>query len=190
MPFFLIILGQKIGLDLAAATAPQHIFVKYRDDLGTVFNVEATSGGLILDSSFRKQFPMTDKAITNGLYMRPLSKKEMVALMADTLLEFYAQEGRESQVVALAELELKYNPRYAEAMIHISASSERLWKRDIYDKYKRSDDIPPDKWEYCLRLEKDMKQWGEKAEALGWREPDQASEDRYKQRIEQLKLNH
>lgn len=44
MPFLFIILGQRLGLDVTAATAPVHVFVKYRDEMGAWYNLEATSG--------------------------------------------------------------------------------------------------------------------------------------------------
>lgn len=44
MPLLFIILGQKIGLDVTAANAPEHVFVKYRDEAGALYNLEATSG--------------------------------------------------------------------------------------------------------------------------------------------------
>lgn len=44
MPLLFIILGQKIGLDLTASLAPEHLFVKYRDENGLYLNLEATSG--------------------------------------------------------------------------------------------------------------------------------------------------
>ena len=45
MPLLFIILGQKLGLDVTAATVPAHVLVKYRDEQGRLHGFEATSGG-------------------------------------------------------------------------------------------------------------------------------------------------
>ena len=82
MPFLFIILGQKIGLDVTAATAPEHIFVKYRDEEGALHNLETTSGaGFTSDAWIQKQIAMSPEALANGIYLRPLTKKQTVVLM-------------------------------------------------------------------------------------------------------------
>ncbi len=57
MPFLFIILGQKLGLDVTASTAPEHVFVKYRDDMGNIlkcwpaFVRYANTGHLPIDNN-------------------------------------------------------------------------------------------------------------------------------------------
>lgn len=81
MPFLFVVLGQKLGLDLAIATSPNHVFIKYRDERGELLNLETTSGaGFTRDVWMRQQSAMTDKAIASGLYMRAVGKKEALAL--------------------------------------------------------------------------------------------------------------
>lgn len=88
MPLLATILGRRIGLKMTLAAAPLHVFVKYTDDSGTVWNLEATSGlGFTRDIWYRKELPMTDSAIGSGIYLRPLSEEENVALMATSLIE-------------------------------------------------------------------------------------------------------
>jgi regulator of sirC expression with transglutaminase-like and TPR domain len=45
MPILFLTLGQRIGLNLTLAEAPLHVFVKYTDASGKVWNLEPTSGG-------------------------------------------------------------------------------------------------------------------------------------------------
>ena len=105
MPLLFIILGQKLGIDVTASTAPNHVFVKYRDADGKLYNLETTSGaGFTRDVWMRQQFPMTDEALASGIYMRPLTKKETVVVMVDTLLESYAKQGLHEQRIAMAKL--------------------------------------------------------------------------------------
>ncbi len=45
MPILFLVLGQRLGLSMTLAEAPLHVFVKYTDDDGAVWNLEPTSGG-------------------------------------------------------------------------------------------------------------------------------------------------
>lgn len=61
MPILFLILAEKLGVELALATAPHHVFVRYTDPAGHVINIEATSGGLpARDEWFRHNFPTSD----------------------------------------------------------------------------------------------------------------------------------
>lgn len=171
MPVLFIILGQKLGLDLSAATAPEHIFVKYRDELGNYYNIETTSGGgFARDAWMQQKMPMSKEALANGIYMQPLTKKETVAVMAGTLMEFYGKQGWEERRIALARLALKYYPKDVSAMLHIHSAYYRLWKKNFVDKYPTPNDIPLQERPYFVELDKNVVLWGSKAEALGWRD--------------------
>lgn len=188
MPLLFIILGQKIGLDVTASNAPEHLFVKYRDETGGLYNLEATSGaGFARDAWMRQQIPMTDQALANGIYMRALSKKETVVVIADTLNEFYSRQGREHQRIALAELELRYFPKFVTAMLHIGSASYRLRQRQFVSKYPTPSDIPLQERPYFLQLEHNIGYWHARAEALGWRQPDQDSNARYRETVDRVK---
>ena len=187
MPLLLIILGKKLDIDVTASTAPRHLFVKYRLDDGVFRNFEATSAGPILDSSMRRQFPMTDQALANGMYMRPLSNKETVTVMAGTLMEFYDKQGQHERRIALANLALRYYPQYDGAMLHLITSYLSLMQRDFRDKYPTSADIPVEGRPRYVELGKNMDFWRGKVEALGWRRVDETTEANYMQVIKRTK---
>lgn len=85
MPMLVLILGERLGLDVTLSTAPLHVFVKFTDDAsGQTWNFEATSGGFARDSHMRQEMPMSDQAIANGVYMKALSRREALAVMAST----------------------------------------------------------------------------------------------------------
>lgn len=174
MPLLFTILGQKLGLDVTAAIAPEHIFVKYREDTGKYYNLETTSGGgFTRDAWLQQQMPMSPEALASGIYMQPLSKKETVAVMAGTLMEFYGQLGREEQRIALAQLALRYYPRDVSAMLHISSAYYRLRQRQFVSRYPTPNEIPLQERPHFIELDKNIGIWRGKAEMLGWRDPDQ-----------------
>ncbi|WP_189941825.1 transglutaminase family protein [Sulfuriferula thiophila] len=188
MPILFILLGQKIGLDVTASTAPEHIFVKYRDDAGALYNLETTSGaGFTRDAWMRQQIPMSDQALSNGIYMQPLSKKETAVLIIDTLNEYYAQQTQEERRIALAKLELKHYPKFVTAMLHIASASRRLLQQNFVNKYPTPNDIPLQGRTRYTQLEQNVQQWRAKAEALGWQEPTQTDDASYLQTVNQAK---
>jgi hypothetical protein len=71
MPILFLIIADR--LDVALVCAPNHIFVRYAAPDGHVFNLETTSGAhpARLDW-FRQEMPMSDRALSSGLYMRSI----------------------------------------------------------------------------------------------------------------------
>lgn len=179
MPLLFLLVGQKLELDLSAVTAPAHVFVKFRDEAGKAINVEATSGGYKLDDSYRRDIPMTDQAIKNGVYMRALSKRETVALMAGTLMEFLNRERKPEQRIAVAHLILEFYPNDVTAMLHKGHAYSQMIERDFMSRYDSPTAIPPAERPQFVRLRKANELWYSRAEALGWRQPSQEQESNY-----------
>jgi hypothetical protein len=78
MPILFMILADRLGVHVTLSTAPFHVFAKYVDDAtGKAYNLETTSGGYPeRDAWLRRNFPMTDEAVKNGVYLKTLSRKE------------------------------------------------------------------------------------------------------------------
>lgn len=184
MPLLFIILGQKLGIDVTASRAPNHLFVKYRGDDGTYFNLEATSGaGFTRDVWMRQEFPMTDEALASGIYMRPLSRKETVLVMVGTLMEFYERQGLQQQRIAMARLVLEFDPKDVVAILHAHQAHREHWLQEFANRYPTPNDIPLAKRPRFMELEENLRLLYERAYALGWRPRDQELEDRYRQAI-------
>ncbi|PDT27230.1 hypothetical protein CO660_24445 [Rhizobium sp. L9] len=173
MPMLMMFLGKRLGLNMTLAQAPLHVFIKYTDDDGETWNLEATSGGgFTRDVWYRQKLPMTDQAVANGVYLKPLSHDEEVALIASTLVE-QALENRDFEsAIAICQVLLKHYPNFAYLLAKLGNAYGGLLQRELAGKYTRMEDVPP-----ALRAKADG--WyrlnGEafaKAEALGWR-PDE-----------------
>lgn len=177
MPILFILLGQRLGIDVTAATAPEHVFVKYRDETGTWFNLETTSGaGITSDAWIQKNMPMTPQALANGLYMRPLSKRETLGVMLGTLMEWYRERGDSAALLTVAQLLLARDPKDAIAMLSIGGAYAVMYRDEFVSKYARPRDVPPLLLARYRELETNMRYWREKAEELGWREPEDAQQ--------------
>jgi regulator of sirC expression with transglutaminase-like and TPR domain len=189
MPFLFIVLGQRLGLDVTASTAPKHFLVKFNvGQAGAWINLEATSGANpARDVWIRQQIPMTDEALANGVYLQPLTKKETVAAMTSVLAEYYFTRRDYETAIAISELALRYYPKDVAAMTMKGASYFRLLRRDFLEKYKSPSDIPAAQQVLAEELSRGNHLWFAKAEALGWREETKEQDDQYLQRIDRAR---
>ncbi|MEP3243985.1 MAG: transglutaminase family protein [Sneathiella sp.] len=181
MPFLFIALGQKLGLDVTASTAPLHVFVKFIDEsTGQVHNLETTSGGNIArDSWLRKGFPMSDIALERGIYLQVLNKRETIAVMANTLLQHYYEEKRFGQLIATADLILNVYPKAISSLIYKAAAYNALLKIRGLWKYRKPEAVPSRDRQTFRYLVSRINKLNNYAMELGWRPPNQADEDAY-----------
>lgn len=91
MPILYAILANKIGLDVTLSIAPLHVFVKLKNPAtGQYINLETTDKGLpISNDAYKKDFSISNLAIKNKVYLQPLNKKKVVAVMAMLLNESF-----------------------------------------------------------------------------------------------------
>lgn len=192
MPFLFIVLGQRLGIEVTASTAPEHILVKYRDDAtGVWYSLEATSGANpARDVWYRSQMPMTDQAIANGVYLRPLTKKETVAMMVTTLAEHFFHQQEFEKAITISDLVLEYDSKDVESMIRKGSSYYRLLDKHYFSKYRSPNAIPINRRGHFEYLSRNNHLWFAKAEALGWREPSKEDEEKYLQSVKNAKRKH
>lgn len=171
MPVLLVVLGQKLGLDMTLATAPEHVLAKFRNDEGQWINIEATSFGTKRDSSYQQEMGIAPRAIASGIYLRPLSRYESVAVMMATLMEFYGQQGRQESRIAMADLVLQVAPNDVVAMLQKGNAYFRIMQTRYLSKYRSPEEMSPEQRIDFDSLQRNNHVWFERAEALGWAMP-------------------
>lgn len=174
MPILFVALAQRLGLNATLSTAPNHMFVKYMDDVtGKTINLETTSGAYpARDVYIRQNMPMTDQAITSGIYMKTLSKKEALAVMADIVLEREFADRRYQQAWDVAEVLQPYYPNNLAVLLAPSNAALGLIQEEYLSKYPTKADIPSQLMDRFNMLEKTVPGALNHAYALGWRETD------------------
>lgn len=171
MPILFVILGQKLGLPVTLATAPNHLLVKYGDeDSGQWLNVEATAGGFKHDSSYERELHISPKAIENQIYLRPLTRREAVATMMLTLMEFHDQRQESMPNFTLADLVLEIDPKNVAAMATKANAFYWVIEQRYSSKYPLASQIPANEQQDYVSLSEQNLWWGEAAEALGYTE--------------------
>jgi regulator of sirC expression with transglutaminase-like and TPR domain len=172
MPILFLLVGERMGLNLSLSTAPIHVFVRYTDPAGREMNLETTSGGHPARTLwYRQRMPMSDRAVESGLYLRTLTRREAVALMATTVMEFLMTEGRFQEAVEVAEVILQHYPRDGHTMVKLGSAFAELMRTEFVELYPDPALIPPAlRARYALLAQRN-RQMFQAAEALGWEEP-------------------
>lgn len=169
MPLLFLILAEKIGLRMAIAAAPNHLFLRWHRPDGVVVNLEATSGAEpARDEWIRLNRPMSDRAIASGMYMRSLTRRETVATMATTLLQHLMDSRRFEEAIALSEIILRHNPRDGLTLANQGNAFCTLLKTEFLDKYRSAFLIPMALRPRYLRLLQRNHAAFAAARELGW----------------------
>jgi regulator of sirC expression with transglutaminase-like and TPR domain len=117
MSTLLVILGQKLGLDMTLTQAPQHEFVRLRDINGRWINIEATSPGSSPDDTYIRDLHISSLAIRSGIYLRTTTPRETVAAMISPLESVYAHTRPPAYLLGLAELAERLDPKNADGIV-------------------------------------------------------------------------
>lgn len=174
MPILFVILADRLGLNATLSTAPRHVFVKYTDEAGKVWNIETTSGATPARDEYvrEKMGPFTDEAIANGVYMKTLSRKEALAVIGSVLLQHLAEQNRRAEMIGVAEVLLRAYPNDAPTMVVEGSAYGRLLEGEFISKFPTPADILMilrPRYNF-LAAQNDLA--FAKAESLGWRETD------------------
>jgi regulator of sirC expression with transglutaminase-like and TPR domain len=173
MPVLFAILGRGIGLNLTLATAPRHMFVKFTGDDGRVWNLETTSGaGYTRDLHYRKELPMSDKAVASGLYLKKLSDEEAIAEIASYAVERLLQQQRYEEAIAVSDVILKHHSKSLYTLIARGSAFGLILRRDFLDRYQSLDQMLPHEQIKAQMLSEQNYMAFARAEALGWTEHD------------------
>ncbi len=79
LPTIYLILAEALKVNCYLSFAPQHSFVKYRDNKGIIHNYEPTSNYKLNDNWYKDNFHISSSAIENGIYLDTLNTKMIVA---------------------------------------------------------------------------------------------------------------
>lgn len=176
MPILIAIRGQRLGLTITLSTAPEHVMAMFADDaLQAWVYVEATGGGYKRYESYVRDTGISQTALDNEIYLRPLQPHESVGVIASTLMEHYGRQQDGDALMTVANLALTANPKDTVAMVW-KANAYYLQIQERYQRrYPSASEIPADNLADFQRLSRENLAWFEKAEALGWaqRAPEQ-----------------
>jgi regulator of sirC expression with transglutaminase-like and TPR domain len=176
MPVLFLILAERLGLEVALCAAPDHILVRYTDETGRTHNIEASSGGHpARDEWICEQLRISDRALASGIYLRTLTRREGIAMLAHTIVEHLREQGRIDEVVSVCEAILQHHPREVNALVSLASACGELlerWRKQHPAPFA----APAEQVAYATSLVERNARLFAAAEELGWQPYEQEGE--------------
>jgi len=181
MPLLFLAVADEMGVDLNITTAPQHMFIQFENpETGEVQHLETTSGADPQRLAWqRKVLPMTDKAVESGMYMKRLTRNEMIAVMGETLLQDVYERDDQAERYEVADLILREYPQSDVALLHIRHAATTMIQREIISKHPDPASIPDglrSKFETWARADYEAEQ---ALNNFGWKPKGQIDNSKY-----------
>jgi hypothetical protein len=89
LPRVYLVLAEAMNVESYLTFAPQHSFIKYKNNQGIFQNYEPTIHRHMTDQDYMEEMPIMSTATQNGLYLQPLNKQQIIAsLMIDLAYNF------------------------------------------------------------------------------------------------------
>jgi hypothetical protein len=128
--------------------------------------------------------PITDAAIANGVYMKTLSRRESLAVMANLVLEHLMATRRHREAIATADVILAAYPADVSAILTKANGYLHLLEETMVLRDEGFGEVPAALVPYAEELNRTNLALVARAEALGWRpwtyrppEPDAVASD-------------
>lgn len=172
MPILMLLLSDRLGLDVSLSTAPLHVLLKFTDtETGKTYYVEATSGGgFSRDQWYQEKMHVTDQAIRSGIYLQKLTRRQTATVIVDLLGEHYFRNRLYDKALDHFKQSLALYPMNVHAMLKIGACYSNLFKEQFASRYRKIEDVPPHDRPRLNFYVDQNKKYFQMAESLGWRE--------------------
>ena len=124
MPTLYWALLERVDADLQvyAAEAPQHVFLRMRDRQRDLWvNMETTNGHTARDQWIREQTGVTDNHVAIGLYMRNLGKKAFLAVLLRSFEQHLMLVGELDRALRLNQLMRALDPESLQVLVNRGA---------------------------------------------------------------------
>lgn len=111
LPRLYLILAEEIKAEAFLALSPNHSYINFRDDEDNWYNLELTNGMFTLDSFILQSGYIKSEALINGIYMQPLSSKQLLSqLLTDFASGYIHKFGYSPFVKKIADKALELDP--------------------------------------------------------------------------------
>ncbi len=156
MPILFLVLSEQLGVDVSLITAPTHLQIRYTDPkTGKSINLETTSGANPNRPEWlRTQIPpWTDRAVNSDMYLKTLTKQQMVAEMGTTMLQqLYTEDKNYHENIEVALVILNKYPQADIPLLHIMHSAQKIIETDYISKYADLSIMPPNEQMSAISL--------------------------------------
>lgn len=120
LPYLYKMITERLGLETHLALAPSHIYIKEFNDKNGWYNTELTSGTFPVDAWLMASGYISTDAIRNGIYLKPLTEKQSLALvLTDLVLGYKKKHGiaEPEFIMRVLDKSLEAYPGFVTAML-------------------------------------------------------------------------
>lgn len=171
LPYLYKILADEIGVDAHLALAPNHVYIKHRNEKDGWYNTELTSGIFPIDAWIMASGYVHLDGIRNGLYMKALDDKESLALLLVDLAQGFDKRFPDNDgvfILKCAETALLYYPNFINALLLKLETERQQLQYYAKSKNKEINDIMDDPKGKKVWI--DLNAQVQKIHALGYRQ--------------------
>ncbi|UXX80881.1 hypothetical protein N7E81_07180 [Reichenbachiella carrageenanivorans] len=121
LPLLYLILAEELDIEAYLALAPNHSYIKIKDERGEFYNLELTRGQFVSDGFMMGSGYITSTALQNNIYMDTLSKSQLILQLFNDLNEGYLKKfGWDDYAISQIETILKEDPNNVIALMNKS----------------------------------------------------------------------
>lgn len=118
MPLLYLILAQELGVTAYLSTAPEHYYVRIKDQNGNLQNLELTNGMFTTNSFVLASGFIKTEALRNKIYMDTMNLKQQVAsCLVDLAQGYYGKFGFDDFVAQCTDKTLEIHPNNLPAIL-------------------------------------------------------------------------
>lgn len=172
IPYLYKILAEELGAEAYLAIAPNHQYIKHKDDKGQWINLELTNGTFPRDAWVMSSTGTSLEAIKMGTYMAPETLQQTIArTLLDLAGGYKFRFGHSDLTHQCSERVMEYYPTCLEAyMIKYEALGESL-KGTIF---LRGENHP-----MVIQLKRNLMALGDQMDKMGYRERNKAEYEQW-----------
>lgn len=122
--FIVIAVAHELGWPVFLVKAPEHVFVRWDDGGGTLFNIDY--GNIRGDAFYVGESNISNNSISMGVYLRNLDYKEMLSLFYSNRAGIKIAMGDESEAMVDSNTALDLNPKNEQAYINHGVINARF----------------------------------------------------------------
>lgn len=139
LPMLFFLFCQALDADAHLAFAPQHSYIKFKDNLGNWNNIELTGRMFTTDDFLWQSNFLKAEQVRSGIYLRPLTDKETMTYLLTTLgLTYVKAFGVDDRVLNMSNMALQHFPNSLTAHMMQVGYYKTLWEK-IQSQYAESD---------------------------------------------------
>lgn len=176
MPILQLIVAERLGLNVSLSTAPQSYVHALHEppNNGRSIAIESTSGGHpAAEKEYFQKMGVTQRQVDSGIHMSVLTKRDSIAVMANTVTEWLTSQGRYSEAIEVADILLETYPKDVNALLSRGAAYGELLRTEFFERFATPAAIPPDLLPRYEMLTSRTLAAYRLAESWGWVMPDQ-----------------